>query len=637
MPTEQISAILRFGPFELDPQRALLSRRGHPLKLQPQPLRVLAFLIARSPATVSREELADHIWGSTVHVDLEGSLNYCIRQIRLTLDDQPASPRFVETLPRQGYRFIGTLESQPAPGLAASPAPELATPPAPPIIPIPVEPLAQASPAPSRRSRLWPTLALAAAAFLVLPAIRKLQRTLHPVTPIHSLAVLPLDNLTGDPAQEYLADGLTDELTTMLAKSSTLRIISRTSTKQYKGVHRPLPEIARELGVDAILEGSLSRSHSESPADLHLTVQLIQASDDAHLWAESYERAPDTLVSQPSEAAHTIALRLSAATPRLTPARYVLPEAHDAYLRGRYLWFLHNNKESGDYFARATELQPDYAPGWAGLSSYYGGGAVEGRLDPAKSLPEEEAAARKAVALDDTLPEAHLALGAALFLHRWDWADADREIARALDLDPHLAEAWHFRAKMDAALNRPEQTVADEKRAAELDPFERPFALSLAYLTARQYGAAAAAASERLEALPHDAYLHLLLSYAYTHLGREQDAVKELAVNLELEGDTAGAANLRRTYRASGYPGVVRQHLASLLAAQSAGRYVAPVRLASLYATLQDRNNTLAALEAGLAEHSPLLLWVQNDPAYDFVRTEPRFLAVIRQAGLPLF
>lgn len=628
LPTEPTPAV-RFGPYELDPRRGLLSRKGHPLKLQPQPLRVLTYLIARSPNIVTREELGDYIWGSTVHVDLEQSLNYCIRQIRLALDDQPASPRFVETLPRQGYRFVGTLEPKPVP------LPPVLPPAPPPPPALPTLALPSSTPAPHRRL-LWTAVSVAAAVLLAIPAYREIQRHRHLSGPIRSLAVLPLDNLTGDPAQEYLADGLTDELTTMLAKSSNLRIVSRTSTKQYKGAHRPLPDIARELGVDAILEGSLSRSRTPSADKVHMTVQLIQASDDAHLWAESYDRAPDDLVSLPADAAHTIAARLGATTPQLAPTRYVLPEAHDAYLRGRYLWFLHNNKESGDYFAKATQLQPDYAAGWAGLSVYYGGGSVEGRLDPAESLPKEEAAARKAVALDDSLPEAHLALGSALFLNRWDWAGADREITRALDLDPHFAEAWHFRAKMAAALNRPEQTIVDEKRATELDPFERPFALSLAYLTARQYHAAAAAASERLEALPNDPNLHLLLSYAYIRLGREKEAVEELAVQLQLEGDAPAAATLRQTYRHSGYPGVVRQHLASLISARSAGRYVSPARLASAYATLGDRENTLASLEAGLAERSPLLLWIQNDPDFDFVHADPRFRAIIRRVGLPL-
>jgi TolB-like protein len=261
--------------------------------------------------------------------------------------------------------------------------------------------------------------------------------------------------------QEYFADGMTDELITMLAKDSTLRITSRTSVMQYKGAHRPLPEIARALNVDGILEGSISRT----PDKVHLTLQLIRADTDTHLWAESYDRDANDVVSLPQEAALTIAKRLnSAATPTAAP-RYVNPEAHDAYLHGHYLWYADQNEKSFEYFKKATELQPDYAPGWAGLSDYYGAGMVDGLLDPATSRTPEEGAAIKAVQLDDSLPEAHLALCAAYLVVHWDWTRSDPECQRAIQLDPEFAEAHHFRAKIFAALNRHPEAIEEQKKS----------------------------------------------------------------------------------------------------------------------------------------------------------------------------
>ena len=245
---------------------------------------------------------------------------------------------------------------------------------------------------------------------------------------IRSLAVLPLDNLSGDPGQDYFADGMTDELTTMLAKNSTLKIVSRTSVMQYKGVHRPLPEIAHKLGVDGVLEGSVVRSHDK----VHMTIQLIQASSDMHVWAESYDRDAEAAGSLPREAAQTIARQLSHSVSQGPPPRFVSPEAHDAYLRGRYLWFKTKLAESGKYFKKATELQPDYALGWSGLSTYYSGSPIIGELKPEESLAPAYASAMKAVALDDSLPEAHLALAAALLIDQWDWEGAKREVNRAI-------------------------------------------------------------------------------------------------------------------------------------------------------------------------------------------------------------
>ena len=320
---------------------------------------------------------------------------------------------------------------------------------------------------------------------------------------ITSLAVIPLDNLSGDPSQEYFADGMTDELITMLAKNSSLRIVSRTSVMQYKGARRPLPEIARQLGVDGILEGSVSRFGNR----VHMNIQLIQAPTDTHLWAESYDRDSNEAAALPHEAAEAIAKRLNSSVTSASPARYVNPEAHDAFLHGRYLWYAGQNDKAFDYFKKATQLQPDYAAGWSGLAMYYGAGAIIGYLDPAKSLAPELEAADKAVRLDDSFPEAHLGMCAAVLINAWDFKRADQECLRAIELDPEFAEAYHLRAKVLGAFNRNDEAIEAQKKATELDPAARPWAIAMAYQVARRDDEAIADVRQRLESYPEDVSL----------------------------------------------------------------------------------------------------------------------------------
>jgi tetratricopeptide (TPR) repeat protein len=399
---------------------------------------------------------------------------------------------------------------------------------------------------------------------------------------------------------------------------------------QYKGVHRPLPEIARELGVDGILEGSVVRSGDR----VHMTVQLIQAPSDTHVWAESYDRDANGMASLPRDAAQTIAKQLNSAVPQSSPTRFVSPEAHDAYLRGRYLWFTGNNDDAGKYFRKATELQPDYALGWSGLSVYYGAGAIEGGLDPARSLAPAEAAATKAVELDESLPEAHEALAAAIFIHQWNWARADQEISRAIELYSRYAEAYHLRAKMLGALNRNQEAIEVEKKSQELDPFAKPFGLGMAYFLARRYDAALSDAHERLKTLPANVLLHWVLTEAYRRQGAEKEATQELEKMLLLGGDNASAGKVRHAFAQGGYRAVLRWELSDFKQ-KSAAHYVSPVDLALLYAQLGRREETLALLEEGYRQHSPLLLWIQNDPAYDFLHSDKRYRSIIKGIGLP--
>jgi len=622
--------VFEFGDFRLDSSRFELLREGRSLKLERKPMELLILLASSNGRLFTRAEIAEKLWSSEVFVDTEHGINTAIRKIRQVLRDDSEEPRFIQTVMGKGYRFIAPVTIIDASPNADSPAvpTETAASESVPAVPAP--------PSPRSHAKLW----LAVAALILLAATLALTlgphplaaRLLHPnpAPPITSLAVLPLDNLSGDPSQEYFADGMTDEFITMLAKDSTLRITSRTSVMQYKGAHRPLPEIARALNVDGILEGSISRT----PDKVHLTLQLIRADTDTHLWAESYDRDAGDVVSLPQEAALTIAKRLnSAATPTAAP-RYVNPEAHDAYLHGHYLWYADQNEKSFEYFKKATELQPDYAPGWAGLSAYYGAGMVDGLLDPATSRTPEEGAAIKAVQLDDSLPEAHLALCAAYLVVHWDWTRSDPECQRAIQLDPEFAEAHHFRAKIFAALNRHPEAIEEQKKAAEIDPFGRPWALAYSYQLARQYDAALTEAHQRLETARNDRGLHWILYETYRCKGMGKEATEELEKMQSLDGDATSVAGIKQAYRQGGYKAVVHWQLISY-EKWSKSHYVSPIELALLHAELGDRERTIALLEAGYKEHSPYMLWIQCDPAYDFLHADPRYRFLIQRIGLP--
>ena len=320
--------LVRFGVFELDTKAVQLSKNGIRVRLSQQPLQVLSVLVERPGEVVSRKDLHKLLWSSDVFVDFDHGLNKSIQKLRDALGDSPESPRYIETIPRTGYRFIApvteTSKNRPsahAEGPARTP-----------------EPTANPSVGRDRKPK-WRWLALGSCAAIVVLAGGLALLRYKAAEPIRSLAVLPLDNLSGDPAQEYFVDGMSDELITMLAKNSTLRIVSRTSVMQYKGARRPLHEIARALGVDGILEGSISRPGSQ----VHLTLQLIRADTDAHLWAESYDRSGNDVAALAGEAARDVATHLHSAVASTSPARAVSPEAHDAYLRG---WYFLDKREA---------------------------------------------------------------------------------------------------------------------------------------------------------------------------------------------------------------------------------------------------------------------------------------------------
>jgi TolB-like protein/DNA-binding winged helix-turn-helix (wHTH) protein len=628
------ATVFEFGEFKLDSARFELSRAGRTLKLERKPLELLILLAARNGDLVTRAEIAQRLWGSEVFVDTEHGINTAIRKIRQALHDDPEEPRYVQTVTAKGYRFVGTLVAVPPAALEIQPPAGTTRPPQessglhsePPAL------VAPAGPTTSRHSRLWIGLAASAALALLILAVtlRAHWSRAHvgAIPNIHSLAVLPLDNLSGDPTQEYLADGMTDELTTMLAKNSTLRIVSRTSAMQYKGAHRPLREIAQALGVDGILEGSVARADG----NVHMTIQLIQSPSDTHLWAESYDRDANDVVTLPDEAAQAIAKRLNSTAPVLKPARYVNPEAHDAYLRGRYYWFSNQDKEAAEYFRKAIALQPDYALGWVGLSDYYGKAVIEGELTPGEANPPGEFAARKALQLDDSLSDAHISM-AWVCLRRYDWNCADAESARAVALNPESAAAHHCRAWMLVPLNRMDEAIRERKRAMEIDPFSWSSALIQTFDWNRAFDAAISEAHMRLGANPTNPGLHRALWQVYLHKGEEREAAEELEKSLTLENDKAEAAAVHQAFSRGGYSAVLYMQLDELKK-QSKKEYVSPFEFASEFAALHRKEDTLRYLEDAYRERSPVLAFVQHRPEFDFLHGDKRYRSIVQKIGL---
>jgi TolB-like protein/DNA-binding winged helix-turn-helix (wHTH) protein len=605
-------------------------------------MELLILLASREGQLVTRGEIADRLWASEVFVDTEHGINTAIRKLRYLLRDDPDNPQFIQTVIGRGYRFIAPITTVQKPSSEAV-RPEAALveaasmDPVQPKEAIAAEALTGAPTLPTLNPRYpaWFGLTALAALLVTIPIVTLGahplgERLLHrnPQPGISSLAVLPLDNLSGDSSQDYFADGMTDELITMLAKDSSLRIVSRTSVMQYRGARRPLPEIARALHADAILEGSVSRSANQ----VHMNLQLIRADTDSHLWADSYERDAND-VALPDEAAKAIANQLHRAVSAVKANRYVNPAAHDAYLHGNYLWFGDHMEESGAWFRKAIDLQPDYALAWAGLADYYGEGIVVNALDPRTSTVPEEQAAQRALALDPNLPQAHQAMGAMFLIDRWDWADADREILRAISLDPQNGELYYLRACVLQAVNRNAEAIDMGKKAMEIDPFSRPYALASLYPYARRFDAALKEIRLRLEANPNNLDLLGLEMDTFRRMGNYKEAVDVWARWHILTGDPQSAVNLRRAWDRGGARGFVRWQLGRRLL-QSKNHYVSPVELASYYAQLGDKERTLALLEEGYQQHSTDTLWIQGDPAYDFLHSDRRFRSIVQRTGV---
>jgi TolB-like protein/DNA-binding winged helix-turn-helix (wHTH) protein len=620
---------VRFGPFELDLSIWQLRRDGTRVKIPPQPLQLLAMLLERPGLVVSREELRQRLWPSDVFVDFDHGLNKNIQKLREALNDSSESPQYIETIPRIGYRFIGATIDQPQ---ALDSGPDTTASTATATIPATSTP-------PHRNGRLGLLWMLAVVLVVSVGlAVWWGQRRQQAIA-IRSVVVLPFENLSGSPDWQYFADGMTDELITMLAKNSALRVVSQISAMQYKGVHRPVRDIARDLGVDGIVEGSVDRSGSK----VHMTVQLVHAPSDTNMWAESYDRDVAESISLPGEVAGAIAARLKTAAPSKGSQRSVTPEAHEAYLRGRYYWFsgggttaFHDQtmKKAGECFKRAVALQPDYALAWSGLADFYLVSALHGDAPPNENRPLARAAAVHALELDESLAYAHNSRAATYLFFEWNWQMALLQSNKAVELEPNTAEYHYFRRQIFITLNRMQEALEDQKKSSELDPFARPFGMGYMLFVMRRYDEAVAELHTRLETLPADSRLHRILAEAYWHKGMKQDAALELESAAMLESDTPGKTAIRSALEKGGYEGIIRLQLNRLIA-RAATEYVSPLQLADQYAQLANKEKTIHFLEEAYKERSPRLVWLQSWPAYDFLHSDPRYQNIVRRIGLP--
>ena len=627
-----------FAPYALDLRSGELRKFGTKVKMGEQAFQILCLLLERPGEMVTREELREKLWANDTFVDFDHGLNSAVQRLRDCLSDSAAKPRWIETLPRRGYRFIGQVEWADE-GLSAE------------VLPQPGNgrernaddtAISSAALKPSenlarQRSLGGRTVRLVAALVLLLLAATLITTKIRQTRPanramlIKSLAVLPLENLSGDPAQEYFADGMTDEVITMLAKNPSLRVVSRTSVMQYKNVHRPLREIAQELGVDGILEGSVSRTGNR----VHVRTQLIHAATDTHVWAESFDRDLSDVSALQNELARAIAKQVGAtASVSGKPVKKIKPEAHDAYLLGRYYWFAGNYEKSREYFQKAIDLEPDYASAWSGFADSYTGSVAEGNFSPDAVMPQAEAAATKALELDDSDDGAHRAAAAIQFFYRWDWKAADRESARAVELNPSLGDNHHLRAYVLSALNRTAESLQEDRKAIELDPFVRPWELGYSLLRARQFDAAVNELRIRSEARPTDAWLHGVLSDAYLHKGMEKEAEQESEEDLRINGSQKLADERHQIYIRHGFQGVLEWRL-NRYKQSAAKRYVSPVAFAEIYSQLNRKEETLHYLELSYEQHAPFLAHLQCDSNFDFLHSEPRYRAIVKKMGLP--
>jgi TolB-like protein/DNA-binding winged helix-turn-helix (wHTH) protein len=636
--------LLRFGVFEVDLRTGELRKQGLKVKLHGQPFQVLAMLLERPGEPVTREEIREKLWAGDTFIDFEHSVNTAIKRVREALGDAAEHPRYIETLPRRGYRFIGPVE---AVGLVPSPVVSVAA-----VSPTPAE-----TPVPDKvmvgadRRHYQRRLALAGTGLVaVVAALFALNvaglrdrlltavgaRRSLPLPKIESIAVLPLENLSGDPQQEYFADGMTDELITDLGKISALRVISRTSVMRYKGAKKRLPEIARELNVDAIVEGTVRRSGNR----VRVTANLLHAQADRHLWAETYERDLGDVLTLQSALAQAVAREIRVAispaeSSRLAVARSVKPEAYELYLKGRYhyyKWRPDDFRKAIEYFQKAIDADPGWAKPYVGLATSYGWLWTEGVLPSQEVLPRFTAALKTALAIDDMDPEVRYALAASAFYYRWDWEEADREFQEALVLDPNLVEARFEYAWFLAAMGRFPAAVADAQRAVERDPLSVSANLALGdvLFLAHQDDRAIAQLRRTAELGPNDSRAHGFLASIYAGKQMYGEAIAERKKEMTVQGVPAEElAGLQHAYQQSGPEGYWRWQLAE------AKRRNAPYEIARVYARLGDAAQAATWLEKAYQQHYCYMVQLKTFRAWDPIRSDPRFQSLLRRMNFP--
>ena len=580
--------LLRFDIFELDLRAGELRKKGVKLRLQGQPLQVLAILLQRAGDLVTREELRAEIWSADTFVDFDHSLHNAIARLRDTLGDSAEEPRYIETLPRRGYKFIAPVNE--------------------------VQPDGSISPL-----RRGPNA--------------------DPVG-IRAVAVLPLEDLSPDPGHDYFADSLTEALITSLAKISALRVISRTSVMQYKGARKSLPQIARELNVDAVIEGSVVHSVDR----VRINAQLIHATSDRHLWAESYERDFRDILALQSEIARQVANEVRIIlTPeehaRLGSARQVNREAHECYLKARYHWNKRGEesvKKAIAYFHQAIDQDPTYAQGYAGLADCYNILGYYNALPPVEAYPKGKAAALKALELDDSLAEPHATLGVVKRDFEWDWPGAEEEFQKAIELNPGCVEAYHWRGTLLSMLGQHAEALREKTKALAMDPLSVVIRTDLGrmFYFSRDYDQALEQYQAALDMDPNFSAAHVWRAHAYEQKGMFDQAISELQAGMRLSNDSPFAlAKLGHGYALAGRCEEAKAVLKQLHAV-ARERYVSPYDIAMVHVGLQENDEAFVWLQRAFEQKSLWLGYLNVEPQLDAQRSDRRFQDLLRRIGL---
>jgi len=662
---------IRFGEdYELDLRPRRLRRGSHVLKLERIPFEILLLLLEHRDEIVTRDQIVSRVWGQGVFLDTDNSIRGAIRKLRQVLKDDAETPRFIQTVTGQGYRFIA-LVFAPKEASAAS-EPEA------PVVPTSerdfvseldgwlqarrlrlVEPdqgrtaekatdAGTAHGQGNRKASRWLSVGavalLSVASLLTFLVVWEGRRASNPPTHFQGkivLAVLPFENLSRDPDQEFFSDGLTEEMIAQVGKLNRdrLSVVARSSVAKYKSTHLTAKEIGKELNADYLLQGSVRRG----PDRVRITVQLIQAQNQTDLWTESYDRELKDLLAVQDSVVQSIASQIHIALTeeqktRLANPRQTRPEAYDAYLKGRYYW----NKRTADgmqkaehYFQQAIDSDPTYAAAYSGLADCNSGLTWHGFKSPADALPKAYAAARKAVEIDPQSAEAHASLGLVLS-HRWDWAGAEAEFRHALQLDPQYANAHHWYGDYLSIKSRHNEALAEASRAQELDPLNLMIGtwVALRYYQARNYSRAIEQARNSVELDSNFAAAHLLLGESYVQAGSHSESLSELKRAASLSGSSPlYTAQVAVALASAGRKSEALQ-IAHELETASRTRYVSPYGLAQVYAALNRKEDTFKWLQAAYDDRAVWMEYLAVDPIFDRYRSDPRFQELLRSTGL---
>jgi TolB-like protein/DNA-binding winged helix-turn-helix (wHTH) protein/Tfp pilus assembly protein PilF len=612
-----------FGPYQLDASQHLLFRRGQLISLPPRATQTLVVLVENHGRLVEKEDLMRAVWPDTF-VE-EANLTLQISALRKALQEESSHGSYIETIPRRGYRFVSPVveragtDSQEAPHVVAG------------------------VPHSGRNYRsIFVGIGLACvAAFLIIGlAIRNRTEKLTSATPeIRSLAVLPLQNLSGDPSQEYLADGLTEELVTDLAQLHGLRVISRTSSMRYKGTQKPLPEIARELHVDGVVEGSVSRSGER----VRIHVQLIRASDDVHIWASSYEGDASDILGLQQVAAHAIAqeigVRLSPdEAVRLTTVRLINPAAHEAYLKGRYLFNQRtpeSTKKSVANFEEAVAKDPNYAAAYVALGEAYGALAANTIAPPEEVVPKAKQAANRALQLDPGMGEAYATLAHLAFFYDWDLEGSEKRFRQAIELGPNDALAHQWYGLDLIAEKRSDEAEHEFRTALQIDPLSLMTSADLAqvYFYSGRFEETIAQSRKILEINPAFPLAYDLLGMAHEQEGKYVEAAAEYQRYFDGGGGGDAKMHLAHLYAVEGKTAEARKLLHEM-ENPARGEFASPYDIASIYAGLGDKNRVLYWLDRAVKARAAMMPLAGIDPLFNPVRTDPQFQALLHRIGL---